>query len=282
MGMDDLFRRAGAIGLVLSFAQVPTGLRENRRPGGKFPIVDELLSWRQLHAGFLRRLASSWLPCSLLALLAFLPLAGLTLLSPEQKDGPEWQQFVAGGLLFSRFLTPLAACLIVAYLARQDGKLDKTVSLWRGGVANYLPSVGLVLAVWFFAAFATLFFVIPGLGFLLGSSVALCVLVIEQTSVPEAVRRSWERTRYVRHSLLVFWVVYAALALALVSLVVLLSTRDHPAELLCRPLAESPALLPLVLTWSFLYGAAICASYEIYRQLDRLDFESPPAVAKVS
>lgn len=240
--------------------------------------MDAILSWHRLYAGFFRRLRLSWLACCLLTLLAFLPLAGLTLVSPEQKGSPEWEEFMAAGLMMCRFLTPLAACLIVTYLARQDGKLDKDVSLWKWGLAHYLSSVGLVLAVWFFAAFASVFFVLPGLGFLLGSSVALSVLVVEDTSVPEAVRRSWERTRYVRDTLLVFWLVFSAAGAGLVTVVAILSTDGHPSQLLTTPLAQSPALLPLVVTWSFLYGAVICAGYEIYRQLDRVDFEMPPRV----
>jgi hypothetical protein len=216
----------------------------------------------------------------LLALSAFLPLAGLTLLSPEQKGGPEWREFVAAGLLFVRFLSPLAACLSVTYMARQDGKLDKEVSLWRRGLSSYLPSVGLVLAVWFFAAFASLFFLLPGLGFLLGSSVALSVLVLERTSVPEAVRRSWERTRYVRDTLLMFWLIFWAGAIGLLTLVTLAFTSGQPAELLTLPWAESGALLPLVVTSSLLYGALNCAGYEIYLALDRVDFELPPRVTE--
>lgn len=238
--------------------------------------MDALLSWHRLYARFFRRLRSSWAPCGLLALLAFLPLAGLTLLSPEHKGGPEWKEFVAGGLLLSRFLTPLAACLIVTYLARQDSKLNHHASLWRSGLGHYLPAVGLVLAVWFFAAFASLFFLLPGLGFLLGSSVALSVLVVERTSVPEAVRRSWERTRYVRDSLLMFWLVFCTASVGILTLVTTIFTRGFPGQLFTQPLAESPALLPLVLVCSLLYGAAICAGYEIYRELDQVSFELPP------
>lgn len=250
-------------------------MRENRSFKGKFPKVDTLLSWHRLYAGFFRRWCAFWFPCSLLALLAFLPLAGLTLLSPEVKGGPEWQEFVTGGVLFSRFLTPLAASLIVTYLARQDGRFDKSVA-WRRGLGAYLPSVGLVLAVCFFAAFASLFFVLPGLGFLLASSIALPVLVLEETSVPEAVRRSWERSRYVRDSLLVFWLVFFVGAAGLLAIVATVFTGGQPDELFRQPLAESGALLPLVVTLSFLYGANTCAGYEIYRQLDRLNFEMPP------
>lgn len=242
--------------------------------------MDAILSWHRLYAGFFRRLRSSWFACCLLALLAFLPLAGLTLASPEQKGSAEWDEFFAAGLLMCRFLTPLAACLIVTYLARQDGKLDKDVSLWKWAFANYLRSVGLVLAIWFFSAFASIFFLLPGLGFLLGSSVSLSVLVVERTSVPEAVRRSWERTRYVRDSLLVFWLVFFAAATSLLTAVTLFSTGGDPWEIFTAPLMESPALLPLVLTWSFLYGCVICAGYEIYRQLDKVDFEIPPRITE--
>ncbi len=232
-----------------------------------------------MYARFLRRLLSSWLPCSLLALLAFLPLAGLTLLTPEQKGGPEWKEFVAGGVLLCRFLTPLAGCLIVTYLARQDGKLDGESSLWQA-FKIYLPSVALVLAIWSFAAFASLFFLLPGVGFALGSSVALSVLVVERTTVPEAVRRSWERTRFVRDSLLIFWLLFLAASVGLMTVVVVIFTDGQPAQLLYQPWAESPALLPLVATWSFLYGALTCAGYEIYRELDIVDFEIPPRVTE--
>lgn len=240
--------------------------------------MDALLSWHRLYSGFLRRWLSFWLPCSLLALLAFFPLAGLTLLSPEVKGGHEWKEFVLGGVLLARFLTPLAGSLIMTYLARQDGRLDKNVSLWKTGLSVYLSSVGLVLAIWFFASFASLFFVLPGLGFLLGSSVALPVLVLERTSIPEAVRRSWERSRYVRDSLLLFWLVFWVGAVGLLVVVALIFTGGQPEELFTRPLAESLALLPLVVTWSFLYGAVNCAAFEIYRQLEKMDFETPPEV----
>ncbi len=210
-----------------------------------------------------------------MALLAFLPLAGLTLLSPEQKGDAEWRQFVALGVLLCRFLSPLAGCLIVTYLARQDGRLPAGTPLGRNAVANSLRAVGLVLAVWSFAAIASLFFLVPGLAFLLGSSVALSVLVVERTSVPEAVRRSWERTRYVRGPLLLFWLVFLAGGLGLTTAVALLFTSGQLVELTTLPLAQSEALLPLVGTWSFLYAAASCASYEIYRQLDTLDLDFP-------
>lgn len=254
-------------------------MRENRATEGKFPAVEALLSWHRIYAGFFRRFRQSWLPCCLLALLAFLPLAGLTLLSPEQKGGLEWQEFVLMGALLCRFLSPLAACLTVTYLARQDGRLDVGTSLWRSAGAHFLRAVGLVLAVWAFAALASLFLLLPGMAFLLGSSIALAVLVVEDVSVPEAVRRSWERTRDVRGALLMFWLVFLAGCLGLTAVVALVFTSGQLDELTTRPLAESRALLPLVLTWSFLYGASTCASYEIYRQIERLDLEYPGDLA---
>lgn len=254
-------------------------MRENRAAEGKFPPVDALLSWHGIYAGFFRRFRQSWLPCCLLALIAFLPLAGLTLLSPEQKGDAEWLRFVAMGLLLCRFLSPLAGCLIVTYLARQDGRLPKATSLWKSALSDSLRAVGLVLAIWSFAVIASLFLLLPGLAFLLGSSVALAVLVVERTSVPEAVRRSWERTRYVRGPLFLFWLVFLAGGVGLTAMVALLFTSGRLAELTTLPLAQSRALLPLVATWSFLYAGTSCASYEIYRQLDALDLDpSDPSV----
>lgn len=215
-------------------------------------------------------------------MLAFLPLAGLTLFSPAQKGSPEWLEFVAGGVVFARFLSPLAACLILTYLARQDDQLGQATSPWRLAFACYLPSVALVLAVASFAALASLFLVLPGLSFLLGSSVSLPVLLLERTSVPEAVRRSWERTRYVRDALLGFWTVFWAGVVGLLSLVTLLFTRGQPSELWLQPWAQSSALLPLVVTASALYGGLVCAVYELYRQLDRVDFEHPPLASEES
>ena len=235
--------------------------------------MEDLLSWRRLFQGFFRRLAHSWLPCALLSLLAFLPLAGLTLLSPSGYGGHGWREFAIEALLLCRFLTPMAACLVVLYLARQDGKCAPETSL-RHGLAKTPAAIGLVLAVWVFAALASLFFLLPGLSFLLGSSVALPVLVVEKTSIPEAVRRSWDRTRHVRDSLLLFWSVFAVMAGLFVAAVTLVATWGRPEELLSTPWAESPALLPLVLAGSMVYAATICAVYELYRQLDLTGFDN--------
>ena len=236
--------------------------------------MEELLSWRRLFRGFFRRLLGSWLACWLLSLLAFLPLAGLTLLSPGGGGGYEWSEFARNALLLCRFLTPMSACLVVLYLARQESKLSPQTSL-RRALALTPAAIGLVLAVWVFSALAALFFLLPGVGFLLASSIALPVLVVEGTSVPEAVRRSWERTRHIRDSLLLFWSVFVTLAVGFLGVVAVLATQGHPELLWTTPLAQSPALLPLVLTGSAVYGAAICAVYELYHQLDLTDFETP-------
>lgn len=236
--------------------------------------MEELLSWRRLFGGFFRRLQGSWLACWLLSLLAFLPLAGLTLLSPGGSGDHEWSEFARNALLLCRFLTPMSACLVVLYLARQESKLSPQTSLKRA-LALTPAAIGLVMAVWVFSAIASLFFLLPGLGFLLASSIALPVLIVEGTSVPEAVRRSWERTRHVRDSLLLFWSVFFTLGVGLLGLVTVLATQGHPERLWTSPLAESPALLPLVLTGAALYGAAICATYELYHHLDLTDFEAP-------
>ncbi len=237
--------------------------------------MEDLLSWRRLFQGFFRRWGHSWLPCVLLSLLAFLPLAGLTLLSPSGYGGQGWHEFAIQALLLCRFLTPMASCLVVIYLARKDGKCAPDTSL-RHGLAKTPAAIGLVLAVWVFAALASLFFLLPGLSFLLGSSVALPVLVVEKTSVPEAVRRSWDRTRHVRDSLFLFWSVFVVLAVLFLTVVTLLVTWGRPGDLLITPWAESPALLPLVLACSMVYGATTCAVYELYRQLDLTDFDNPP------
>lgn len=238
--------------------------------------MEDLLSWRRMFRGFFRRLARSWLPCLLLSLLAFLPLAGLALLVPPNEGGSGQGEFWLQALLLCRFLTPMAACLVVLYLARQDGGCAAETSL-RWGLSKTPAAIGLVLAVWVFAALASLCFVLPGLSFLLGSSVALPVLMVEQTSIPEAVRRSWERTRHVRDALLLFWSVFAVGAAAFLLVVGLLATGGDLSELSTTPWAQSAALLPLVLACAMVYGAGICAVYELYRQLELTDFEAPEA-----
>ncbi len=243
--------------------------------------MEDLLSWRRMFQGFFRRLGRYWLPCGLLSLLAFLPLAGLSLLSPSGYGEHDWWEFALQAVLLCRFLTPMAACLIVTYLARQDGRCAPETSL-RRGLTMTPAAVGLVLAVWGFTGLASLFLVLPGLSFLLGSSVALPILVVEKTSVPEAARRSWERTRHVRDSLLLFWSVFLVLSAALLSLVALASGGVRLEELWVEPWAESAAFLPLVFACSMIYAAAICAVYELYRLLDVTDFERPPTTEEPS
>ena len=238
--------------------------------------MEDLLSWRRMFQGFFRRLARSWFPCLLLSLLAFLPLAGLTLLAPSGREGQGQAEFWLQAFLLCRFLTPMAASLVVIYLARQDGECEAETSL-RWGFSKTPAAIGLVLAVWVFAALASLCFVLPGLSFLLGSSVALPILVVERTSIPEAVRRSWERTRHVRDALLLFWSVFAVIAASFLLVVTVLATGGDPSELWSVPWAQSSALLPLVLACAMVYGAGICAVYELYRQLDLTDFEAPEA-----
>lgn len=211
--------------------------------------------------------------------MAFLPLAGLTLLTPTHNHGFEWREFIVASLVFARFVSPIAACLIVVHLARSGGRLPKTVSLWSESFSAYLPSVGMVLAVWFFTAFASLFFIIPGLAFLLGASIALPILVIEKASIPEAIRRSWEKTYLVRRILFMFWVAFGLAAAAVLATVLLVSLGPDLGDWLLFPLNESPVFLPLVFTGSFLYGALICASFEVYCQLDQPELEAPEPTA---
>ncbi len=233
------------------------------------PKVGEYLSWHQLYKGFFRRFGANVIPCVLLAMIAFLPSAGLTLLSPHLSESlpgseQEWAEYFWVSLLLSRFLTPLSGCLIVTYLGRKDGRLPGDTGLWKSAGQHFLSSIGLVLAIDFFACLAAFFFVIPAVAFLLGSTIGLSVLVIEKVRVPEAVRRSWERTLDVRDSLFVFWSLFWAGSVSLVAVVALVATRGHLSELWQLPLAESAALLPLVVVGSVIYGAVVCAEYEIY------------------
>lgn len=237
--------------------------------------VESHVSWHSLYTGFCRRLLSSWLACSLLAFLAFFPLAGIALLSPDSSDLFEQHLFTWCGLALARLISPLAAVLIVFYLARKDGAIKNTISL-ATAVRYFLDAVGLTIAVWSFTALASLFFLLPGVAFLLGCTIALPVLIIEHTSMPEAVRRSWERTRYVRDSLFIFWLIFIVIALLVLVAVVLVSTGSHPALLLSQPLRESPAFLPIIVAGSFIYSALISACFEVYRQLDVLSFDAPP------
>lgn len=213
-------------------------------------------------------MASNGFQISLLAMLAFLPLAGLALLSPEQIQSQERREFFLAALLLARCLTPPVAALIVAYLARKDGLLDSRSSLGVVFRQNALPSIGLVLGVAVFGSVASLFLVIPGIAFWLASCVVLPVLVVEKLSSPMAVKRSWELTREHRGGLLQFWSGYGVLACMLVAMVGFATSSIRVSDL-SEPLpwVQHDSFLPLVLLGSVLYAGMVCACYEVYRQL---------------
>lgn len=156
----------------------------------------------------------------------------------------------------------------MTYLGRKDGRIPGETGLWQSAGQHFLSSIGLVLAIDFFSLLSALFFVVPAVAFLLGSTAGLPVLVVEKVRVPEAVRRSWERTLEVRDSLFVFWGLFWAGSVSLLAVVALIATRGHLSELWTLPLAESAALLPLVVAGSLVYGAMVCAEYEIYTLLE--------------
>lgn len=229
---------------------------------GNLSGVESSLSLSGFLSRTLRRLTTSGVQCALLALVAFLPLAGITLLSPDQIGLPSQEEFFLASLVLVRFLTPLSACLMVTYLARQDGHL-KTPP-WAHALRNFLPSVGLVIGVMFFTGLAFLMLVIPGIGFLLGSTVALPIFLIEGTRIPEAIRLSWERTREIRPQLLSFWLLYLLCLVGTLVGTAYFFTGGDLRALTAAPLAQSEALLPLVMVSALLYGALICGSYEVY------------------
>lgn len=232
------------------------------RSDGKTYEVESSLSLSGFLGRTLRRLTTSGVQCALLALVAFLPLAGITLLSPDQIGLPSQDEFLLASLVLVRFLTPLSACLMVTYLARQDGHLKRP--LWSHALRNFLPSVGLVIGVMFFTGLCLLMLVVPGVGFLLGSTVALPIFLIEGTRIPEAVRLSWERTRELRGQLAGFWVLFLLSGVGILGGTAMFFTEGNPRVLLEAPLAQSDALLPLVMACSLLYGAMVCGSYEVY------------------
>lgn len=240
--------------------------------------MERSLSVSDILSRTLRRLSTSGLQCGLLALIAFLPLAGLTLLSPDQIGAPEQQEFFLASVVMVRFLTPFAACLMLTYLARQDGRLGPEVSLWSWTLTRFLPAVGLVLAVMFFTGLATLMLVVPGVSFLLGSSIALPVLIVERTRIPEAVRLSWERTKGMRSELFGFWSLCFAVATGVCGATILFFTGGELDKLSQVPLAQSEALLPLVVVCSLLYGALVCASYELYGMISERSPETPEPI----
>ena len=193
------------------------------------------------------------------------------MLSPHLSDhvpgvAQEWSEFFWVGLLLCRFLTPLSGCLIVTYLERKDGRIPGETGLWQSAGQQFLSSIGLVLAIDFFSLLSALFFVVPAVAFLLGSTVGLPVLVVEKVRVPEAVRRSWERTLEVRDSLFVFRACFGPGWEPTRCCGSNRHSRESD-ELWTLPLAEAP-LLPLVVAGSLVYGAMVCAEYEIYTLLE--------------
>ena len=211
-------------------------------------------------------MAGSGLQCGLLALLAFLPIGGLALLTPEQTEGSGQLEFALAALLLSRFLTPPVAALIVAYLARKDELLPKKSSLGKVFKANAFPSIGLVLAVAIFGMVASCFLIVPGVAFLLATCLVLPVLVVEGVSSPVAIKRSWELTKDHRWTLLLFFGGYYLLSLAILSLIVW-NPAGASAFSESLPLVQTNAFLPTVFVGALLYAGLVIASYEIYTEL---------------
>ena len=211
-------------------------------------------------------MAGSGLQCGLLALLAFLPIGGLALLTPEQTEGSGHLEITLAALLLSRFLTPPVAALIVAYLARKDDRLPRNNSLGKVFKTNAFPSIGLVLAVAIFGMLASSLLILPGVAFLLATCVVLPVLVVERVSSPEAIKRSWELTKDHRWALLIFYSGYYLLSLGVLSLIV-----SNPAGATefseSLPVVQTDAFLPTVFVGALLYAALVIASYEIYTEL---------------
>lgn len=212
-------------------------------------------------------MASSGLSSGLLALLAFLPLAGLALISPGQVESDNSSEFFLGALLLSRLLTPPVAVLIVAYLARKDGRLSKRFTLLSLFRQYAVGSMGLVLGVAVFTVLSSFFFIIPGLAFALASCVVLPVMVVEGVHGPRAVERSWELTKEHRGALFLFWSGFSVTALLFCAAVFALSTARVSFPIDPMPLVQEQAFLPLVVALSFVYGTAVTASYQIYLKL---------------
>lgn len=225
-------------------------------------------------SGLAARFAANGLQCSLLALIAFLPIGGLALLSPDQVQLDGGDEYTLAAILVSRFLTPPVAVLMTAYLARKDRYLEN--SLWKVFRASGLPSVGLVLGVLVFGLFSALFLVVPGVAFFLASAVVVPVLVVEGLKGPAAIKRSWELTKDHRWPLLGFWTLYGAfsgLVLALVSL----STK-HSGSVVIEPLplVQQDLFLPVILALCVLYAGVVTASYEIYAHLVPAESDAKP------
>ena len=225
-----------------------------------------------LHAGQLMKDSASVTlrtiaPGGLLAALAFLPLAGLTLLTPSGQSSQQHAEFLFSSILLCRFLTPLAACLIITYVARRESLLPKETGLASTAARSFLPSVGLMLGSALIVAGLSIFFLLPGLLFALATSVALPVMVVEGRTVPQALLRSWELTRDDRGALFVFWSFIALLTAALVYGVSWWGTGGDPASLLAVSISESAAALPLVATTCVVYAIIVSSSFSCYQSL---------------
>lgn len=233
--------------------------------------MEKSLSIGALGSGLASRFGSNGLQCSLLALLAFLPMSGLTLLSSAQMQYQEGREFCLAALTLSRFLTPPIAVLIVAYLARKDGLLPDKQTLWGIFTRSALPSIGLVLAILTFGSFASLLFVVPGLAFFLAASVSLPALVSENLRGPSAIKRSWGLTQGHRWTLLGFWLSYLLFSMAVLVAIILGTSRGTPPSTELLPLAQQEFFLPSVLGLAFLYSGLVTASYESYTQLLKIE-----------
>lgn len=229
--------------------------------------MEKRLSIVGIWAGLGSKIASSGLQCGLLALLAFLPIGGLALLSPKQIEADGSTEFMLAAFLLCRFLTPPVATLIVSYLARRDSRLPAQQSLGSVFKNCALPSIGLVLAVYVFGLVASLFLIFPGVAFLLACSVVLPVLVIEGVSSPVAIKRSWELTKEKRWTLLGFFSIYLALSGLIAGALVWSTSSDLPLLSEPLPFVQTDAFLPLIFVGALLYSGLVVASYEIYTQL---------------
>ncbi len=229
--------------------------------------MEDKISISDLWSGLGLRLASNGFQCGLLALLAFLPIGGLALISPDQLGTGGTSEFLLAAILLSRFLTPPVAALVVAYLARKEGLLPADQSLWLSFRRCGLPSAGLVLGVAVFTLLSSLLLVVPGVTFALATCVVLPVMVVENMTGPQAVRPSWEVTRDHRWSLFGFWLGLAALASAFLAVIFLLVSEPVGSLVEPLPLVQKDIFLPMVLASAFLYAVGVIASFQIYTRL---------------
>lgn len=238
--------------------------------------MEKNLSIAALWSGLGARLASNGFQCGLLSLLAFLPIGGLALLSPDQTQIEGGPEFILAAAFLSRLLTPPVATIIVAYLARRDGLISNDVSLYRVFKRGALASVGLVLAVAVFSTLSGLLLVIPGVAFALASCVVLPVMVVEEIYGPQAVTRSWELTREHRWAILAFWTGLLLLSVVFLAGLVVIAAEPVGSIIEPLPVVQRAAFLPVVLGGAFLYGVWVISSFQIYTCLrERIDQETP-------